>query len=291
MPSVHISTAVCAVVAEVFENAGSHATLDALFKAVGAPGDPPEGAHHAKWKTWLVRMANDPEVDALKIFGNLLSEFMDLQPKESEELDTWRAKRERIVTVLEENGFRYYRGGRVLPVGEIPPSETSGTQVPAINTSSTVEETLQVLVRGLPRAMYPLSHRRINAQSLTFNSEYDIQDLLHSLMRPWVADIRPEEFTPSYGGSSTRMDFLLPAYRLVIETKRVRDKAHAGRVGDELIIDIEHYRRHSDCERLWCVIYDPSQLIQNPAGLIADLEGERYTPDGSVIVRVFVLGG
>ena len=86
------------------------------------------------------------------------------------------------------------------------------------------------------------------------------------------------------------MDFLLPAYKLVLETKRVRDKSHASKIGDELIIDIEHYRRHMNCERLWCVIYDSSLLIPNPAGLIADLEGSRSTPDGSVVVRVFVIG-
>lgn len=41
-------------------------------------------------------------------------------------------------------------------------------------------------------------------------------------------------YSPSQG---TRMDFLLPAHNLVIETKRVRDKNHASKVGDELMID------------------------------------------------------
>jgi hypothetical protein len=156
---------------------------------------------------------------------------------------------------------------------------------------TTLEELLQTLIRGLPRAMYPLTHRRKGVQSLSFESEYDIQDLLHSQLRPWVADIRPEEFTPSYAGSSTRMDFLLPAQKLVIETKRIRDRSHAVKVGDELIIDIEHYRRHPECDRLWCVVYDPQRLIPNPTGLVTDLEGHRSTPDGSVQVRVFVFSG
>ena len=114
---------------------------------------------------------------------------------------------------------------------------------------------------------------------------------MHSQLRPWIADIRPEEFTPSYAGSSTRMDFLLPTYKLVVETKRIRDKSHASKVGDELIIDIEHYRRHADCDHLWCVIYDPLLLIQNPRGVVDDIEGTRATGDGSVQVRVFVFGG
>lgn len=137
--------------------------------------------------------------------------------------------------------------------------------------------------------LHPLTHRRKGTQPLSFGSEYDVQDLLHALLRPWVSDIRPEEFTPSYAGSSTRMDFLLPAHKLVIETKIVRDRAHAKRVGDELIVDIDHYRRHPSCQSLWCVIYDPDQLITNADGLKTDLQGSRSSNDGTVHVRVFVL--
>ena len=99
---------------------------------------------------------------------------------------------------------------------------------------------------------------------MTFESEYDIQDLIHAQLRPWVSDIRPEEFTPSYAGSATRMDFLLPDHKLVIEIKRVRDKTHASKVSDELIIDIEHYRRHQCCDRLWCGLR-PGPANQEPS--------------------------
>ena len=305
MPNVRLPMAVCAAVADVLQ--GSHATLDALFEAAGAPGPPPDLAHHSKWKTWLFRAGNDPQVDSLALLGNLIEEFMDLPPLPSsggvadilgidhDPVAEYTQRRDRLNRVLEEHGFQYFRGGRVLPNGAAPVAEGSGEQTsPATGEPrkpSTVEELVQILVRGLPRAMHPLEHRRKGAQSLSFNSEYDIQDLLHSQLRPWVADIRPEEFTPSYAGASTRMDFLLPTHRLVLETKRVRERSHATKVGDELIIDIEHYRRHPDCDRLWCVVYDPRRLIQNPSGLVADLEGQRSTPDGSVHVRVFVFGG
>ena len=297
--------AVCAAVAEVLT--GSHKTLEALFEAAGASGQPPDLAHDSKWKTWLSRAGNDPNVDSLALVGNLIEEFMDLPPLPSnhtvadlfginhDPVAEYNGRRDRLNKVLEEHGFRYFRGGRVLPNGEVPLTPAPGNQsaTPTIEPQqpSTIEELLQTLIRGLPRAMHPLAHRRKGAQSLSFESEYDIQDLLHSQLRPWVADIRPEELTPSYAGSSTRMDFLLPAHRLVVETKRVRNKSHAAKVGDELIIDIEHYRRHPDCDRLWCVVYDPLQLISNPFGLVADLQGHRSTPDGSVHVCIFVFGG
>src|SRR5664280_1145871 len=303
MSNVRLPVAVCAAVAEVLH--GSHDSLNALFETAGAPGPPPDLAHHSKWKTWLQRIGNDPEVDSLAVLGNIIEEFMDLPPLPSSDalgnilgienpdpLEEYKKKRERIVNVLEEHGFRYFRGGRVITIGQPEPIDVTPNmekQREGIKPS-TLDDLLKIIIRGLPRAMQPLIHRRKGFQSLSFSSEYDVQDLLHALLRPWISDIRPEEFTPSYAGSNTRMDFLLPAHNLVIETKRVRDKAHAPKVGDELIIDIEHYRKHPNADHLWCVIYDPELYITNPGGMISDLEGRRSTPDGTVNVKVVIVG-
>ena len=288
---MRLSKSLCAVVGDVL--VGSHPTLEALFLSAGAPGEPPPLAHGSKWKEWLFRAGLDANVDSLDVLGSVLEEFMDLPPKlGTPEYDAWKEKRERVEAALEDNGIRYYRFGRVLPQSEtdqpIPISASPNLRITPAKPSE-VEELLEIVVRGLRRAMHPLIHRRKGSQQLSFGSEYDVQDLLHALLRPWISDIRPEEFTPSYAGSSTRMDFLLPDHALVIETKIVRDHAHAKRIGDELIIDIEHYRRHQDCKRLWCVIYDPTQLITNAEGLKADLEGSRSSKDGQVVVKVFVL--
>ena len=290
---MRLSKSLCAVVAEVIAGTGSHPTLDALFLSAGAPGEPPALAHHSKWKEWLFRTGQDASVDSLSVLGAVLEEFMDLPPKHwTPEHEEWTEKRSRIEAVLEENGLRYFRFGRVLPQGAplqdadspLRQQASAGPAKPA-----RVEELLEIVVRGLRRAMHPLTHRRKGIQPLAFGNEYDVQDLLHAMLRPWIGDIRPEEFTPSYAGSSTRMDFLLPTYALVIETKIVRDRSHAKRIGDELIIDIEHYRRHPQCERLWCVIYDPDHLITNAEGVKSDLEGHRKSKDGEVVVKVFVL--
>ena len=248
---MRLSKALCAVVGEVLASTGSHPTLDALFISAGAPGEPPSLSHSSKWKEWLFRAGTDPNIDSLIVLGNVLEEFMDLSPKQgSQEFDAWKEKRGRVEAVLEENGLRYYRFGRVLPQGEVLKELSEEAPRQSIKTPAKptkVEELLEIIVRGLRRAMHPLTHRRKGAQLLSFSNEYDVQDLLHSLLRPWISDIRPEEFTPSYAGLSTRMDFLLPAYSLVIETKIVRDRVHAKKVGDELIIDIDHYKKHPAC--------------------------------------------
>jgi hypothetical protein len=240
----------------------------------------------------LFRAGADPDTDSLAVLGNVLEEFMDVSPNPlTYSLDDWRVNRERIILALEENGFRYYRGGRVLPTGESPedvPIPTVSRPAPTVKPSE-ITELLEVLVKGLRRAMHPLTHRRKGAQSLSFSTEYDVQDLLHALLRPWVTDIRAEEFTPSYAGSTTRMDFLLPKYKIVIEMKFVRDKAYAKKIGDELIVDISHYLAHPDCRYLWCVVFDQEHLLTNAGGLKRDLEGERVAKEKKLDVKVYVL--
>ena len=187
----------------------------------------------------------------------------------------------KLLANLQRDGWQV-EGSRITP-GTL--GQALAYQETILTMPSDVEQLLEVLIKGLPRAMYPLTHRREGASSLQFDNEYDVQDLLHSMLRPWVGDIRPEEYTPSYAGSSSRIDFLLADHSIVIEVKYVRNSTHAKKVGDELIIDISHYRAHPKCERLWVVVYDPNRLVRNPGGLAADLSGQSE----SIEVHVFVV--
>ena len=108
---MRLSKSLCAVVGEAIASTGSHQSLDRLFIAAGAPGEPPAVAHHSKWKEWLFRAGQDPNVDSLAVLGTILEEFMDLPPRDHELLNDWKDKRARIEAGLEENGLRYYRFG------------------------------------------------------------------------------------------------------------------------------------------------------------------------------------
>lgn len=39
------------------------------------------------------------------------------------------------------------------------------------------------------------------------------------------------------------------------------------KLSEELIIDKEHYRRHSDIDVILCFVYDPQRRIKNPEGI------------------------
>jgi hypothetical protein len=130
-----------------------------------------------------------------------------------------------------------------------------------------------------------LRSRRENRPTLIIEDEYDVQDLLYALLRIYFFDIRPEEWTPSYAGGSSRMDFLLKNEKIVIEVKKTRENLKERDLGEQLLIDIAKYEQHPDCSTLICFVYDPEERIENHAGLEADLMN-KSTDD--LLVKVFI---
>ena len=114
--------------------------------------------------------------------------------------------------------------------------------------------------------------RHSNRKPLTVKDEYDVQYLLRILLSVSFNDIRPEETTPSYAGTSSRIDFLLKNERIAIETKMTRENLADKELSKQLIQDIAQYQTHPDVDSLLCFIYDPEQFIENPMSIINDLE-------------------
>jgi hypothetical protein len=110
--------------------------------------------------------------------------------------------------------------------------------------------------------------------TLDVKDEYDTQDLMHSLLRLYYDDIRAEEWNPSYGGGSTRSDFLLKNEKIVLEIKKTRSTLKTKQLGEQLIIDIAKYKTHPDCKLLYCFVYDPEGYVTNPRGLENDLNDD-----------------
>lgn len=141
------------------------------------------------------------------------------------------------------------------------------------------------LINNFHTVASQLRNRYSKRNTLLISDEYDVQDLLHGLLRIEFDDIRPEEYTPSYAGSSTRMDFLIKKEKIVIEVKKTREGLKDKEVGDQLILDVQHYKAHPDCKRLICFIYDPENRIKNPRGLESDLA---MLTTETLIVEVYI---
>ncbi len=118
-----------------------------------------------------------------------------------------------------------------------------------------------------------LKHRHGARSTLTIEDEYDVQDLLHAILKLHFADVRPEEWTPSYAGNSSRMDFFLKPEQIVVEIKMTRKGLGQKEIADELAVDMLRYQSHQDCKTLICFVYDPSGICTKPTALENDLTG------------------
>jgi hypothetical protein len=133
------------------------------------------------------------------------------------------------------------------------------------------EELVVTLCRRFDIFAKQLLDRRENRKTVEVEDEYDVQDLLHALLRMHFEDVRPEEPNPSVAGKPTRQDFLLKREQIVVEAKKTRPSLKQDKVADELIIDMRRYRSHQDCRTLICFVYDPDRHCHAPTALEDDL--------------------
>jgi len=127
------------------------------------------------------------------------------------------------------------------------------------------------LCRRFPLFIDRLQARQRQRPGYSVKDEYDVQYLLHAVLTLHFEDVRPEEWTPSYAGNSSRIDFLLPRERTIIEAKMTRLGLGQKEVANELIIDVARYASAPHVDNLVCLIYDPTRRCTNPSALEDDL--------------------
>ncbi len=127
-----------------------------------------------------------------------------------------------------------------------------------------------------------LQERQRGRKPFTVKDEYDVQDLLHGLLQIYFEDIRPEEYCPSYAGTSARIDFFLKKEQIGIEAKMASKEHGKKKIAKELILDKEYYRKKEGVKLLYCLIYDPDEIITNPRGFESDLYEKRENFEAKV---------
>lgn len=210
----------------------------------------PYRVDYKKYTGWYTRAFS-----FLKLF---LSEENDFLIRFSQCKENRYSLAEASIVIL-ESLIEYIEKGFVVP--------KQGEAIDAINE-------LKRIFTKFHRVAKQLRNRYDGRATLDVNDEYDVQDLLHALLRLYFNDIRAEEWTPSYAGKSARMDFLLKDECIVIEVKKTRQGLADKEVGDQLIIDVDRYKAHPACKKLICFVYDPEGRIGNPEGLIRDLNDQ-----------------
>lgn len=61
----------------------------------------------------------------------------------------------------------------------------------------------------------------INASSLKITSEYDFQNLIHLVLRPWLPSLEPENVAVIFDGNTKNADFSVKGNSLIIEAKYI----------------------------------------------------------------------
>jgi hypothetical protein len=141
------------------------------------------------------------------------------------------------------------------------------------------------LADSFHRVALRLRSRRTERPPLLIKDEYDVQYVFTALMETQFDDVRYEEWGPSYAGKATRVDFFLKNELVLFETKMTRDGLTDGKLGEELIIDIDHYKQRPDCKALVCFVYDPESRLKNARGLENDLSKQHNGLKVVAIVR------
>lgn len=146
------------------------------------------------------------------------------------------------------------------------------------------QQLLVDILKHFHRFVLQLRYRHDNRTTIEVKDEYDVQDILHAILGLHFSDVREEEYTPSYAGGSSRMDFLLKGEGIVIEVKKTNPKLKDKELCEQLSIDIAKYSAHPDCKTLVCFIYDPKEHIKNPEALERDLS--KSTQDYKVLIVI-----
>lgn len=119
-------------------------------------------------------------------------------------------------------------------------------------------------------------------------NEYDVQDLLHTIMKAHFPDVIAEEYTLKRAGKTKRLDLVVNGLETVIETKMIRSKDHGNQIANELDIDIRGYVAHPNCRRLFCYLYDPKHHVKDPRIVEHDLSGETSQNGRTIDVAVMI---
>jgi len=233
------------------------------------------------WQKRVVKFLDQHLPNESIIFNNKINLFgIQEEPYESPE-----------ESFLEQDGKQMfaYLNSLVLDIEQghyIPssPIKESNSEESNLLLDSALEQVIRIC-NNFHKIAKQLRERHDGRPPLIVNDEYDVQDLLHSLLHLYFTDIRPEEFVPSNAGKCTRVDFLLKNEGIVIEAKKTRQRLTAKEVSSELIEDIHRYQSHPDCKTLICFVYDPEERIDNPRGIERDLNKNNDDFKVHVLIR------
>lgn len=148
---------------------------------------------------------------------------------------------------------------------------------------------LRTILRGFDQARISLASRQRGKGPFLCEDEYDVQDLLTTLICPIFPEITREEPTRRVGPNAARIDLFFPEFATAIEVKVVRSKRDLARISSELKDDIETYGLEGRCDFLICFVFDLTRcLSESDMKQLVNLAGNRAFDGPEMHVEVMV---
>lgn len=124
------------------------------------------------------------------------------------------------------------------------------------------EKMVELLCRRLPQAARILANRSRNGKSpYEIRDEYDVQDLLHALLRAYLKYSVQEDPLPKIAGAkSSRVDISIQELGVLIEVKYVHGPEDQKRLFEEYSQDLVLYAQWPHLKTLMYLIYNSSDL-------------------------------
>jgi CheY-like chemotaxis protein len=101
--------------------------------------------------------------------------------------------------------------------------------------------------------------KNINTVNLKINSEYDFQNLIHIVLRPWLPSIEPENIAVIFDGNTKNADFSLKGNSLIIEAKYIDSTGKKNDTLKTLSGLRDFYRQNANVKALlFIILVEPS---------------------------------
>jgi REase_DpnII-MboI len=158
--------------------------------------------------------------------------------------------------------------------------EFAGSHLDAVELMLTLGQRFLYVERAL-------KSRYDDRSTLEVNNEYDAQDLLRTLLVLFFDDVRDEDYVQIHAGAGSRIDFVLPQFRLAVELKYTRENLRAKELGEQLIIDRDRYKARGGVQHLVFLVFDHQGFIKNPRGIESDLGRDHSDDEMAVTVKIY----
>lgn len=170
---------------------------------------------------------------------------------------------------------------------EIESKLLSHSKITYLNLSS--YELVCLILNNFSNAILKISkNRRKGHPEFLIKDEYDVQDILYTILKAIFPKLKHEEPTPSVGISFNKIDFILEDEGILIETKMLKETdKDEKKVTDELKVDIQSYYKKEKIKNLICFVYDPFKKIKDKNNLY-ELNSEQTINGNKFLVKIII---